>query len=62
MKNVIIFVEGDDYMVCKPGTKVITVRLSEEEKFQVELMAHAENRSVNNFILTIIRDYLKQKR
>ncbi len=49
-------------MVMKPGTKVITVRLSEEEKFQVELLAHAENRSVNNLIVTIIREYLKQKK
>lgn len=48
-------------MTCKQGTKVITVRLSEEEKFQVEMAAHAENRSVNNWILNVIRNYLKEQ-
>lgn len=46
-------------MTCKPGTKSITFRLPEEEKFQIELAAHAENRSVNNWILNVIRIHLK---
>jgi uncharacterized protein (DUF1778 family) len=49
-------------MTMKPGTKVITVRLPEEDKFQIEKAAYAENRSVNNFIVNAIKEYLKQKK
>lgn len=59
MKNVIICVEGDDCMVMKEGTKTITFRLPEQEKFAIEMAAHAENRSVNNWILNVIRQHLK---
>lgn len=49
-------------MVMKKGTKTITFRLPEEEKFQIEMAAHAENRSVNNWILNVIRNHLKEQK
>ena len=48
-------------MVMKEGTKSIIFRLPEDEKFQIELAAHAENRSVNNWILNVIRNHLKEQ-
>ena len=49
-------------MVMKDGTKTITFRLPEEEKFQIEMAAHTENRSVNNWILNVIRNHLKEQK
>lgn len=54
--------EGGINMVMKEGTKSITFRLPEEEKFQIEMAAHAENRSVNNWILNVIRNHLKEQK
>lgn len=48
-------------MVMKEGTKSITFRLPEEEKLQIEIAAYSENRSVNNWILNVIRNYLKEQ-
>lgn len=48
-------------MVMKEGTKSITFRLPEEDKFAIEMAAHTENRSVNNWILNVIRNYLKEQ-
>lgn len=48
-------------MTIKSETKVITVRLPEETKFAIEMAAHAENRSVNNWILNVIKNYLKEQ-
>ena len=48
-------------MAMKEGTKTITFRLPEEEKFQIEMAAYAENRSVNNWILNVIRNYFKEQ-
>ena len=48
-------------MVMKKGTKIITLRLLEEATFQIEMHAHKENRSVNNWILNIISNYLKEQ-
>jgi uncharacterized protein (DUF1778 family) len=60
-KNIIIFIQGGDFMTTKSETKVITVRLSEETKFAIEMAAHAENRSVNNWILNVIKNHLKEQ-
>ena len=49
-------------MVMKKGTKTITIRLPEEEKFQIEKAAIEENRSVNNFIINAVKIYMKQKK
>ena len=48
-------------MVMKEGTKVITVRLPEEDKLRVEIQAHKENRSVNNFIVSVLKQYLEEQ-
>ena len=48
-------------MVMKKGTKIITLRLLEEAKFQIEIHAPKEDRSVNNWILNIISNYLKEQ-
>lgn len=48
-------------MGIKEGTKVITVRLDEQLKFQIEMAAHEENRSVNNWILNVIKNHLKEQ-
>ena len=56
-----IFVYGGVNMGIKEGTKVITVRLDEQLKFQIEMAAHEENRSVNNWILNVIKNHLKEQ-
>lgn len=48
-------------MAMKEGTKSITFRLPEEDKFAIEMAAHAENRSVNNWILNVIKNKLKEQ-
>ena len=55
MKNVIIYVEGDDCMVMKEGTKTITFRVYSKTKFAIEMADHAENRLVNNLITNVIK-------
>lgn len=49
-------------MVMKEGTKTITFRVDSETKFAIEMAAHAENRSVNNWITNIIKNYLKEQK
>ena len=48
-------------MVMKEGTKTITVRLHEDDKFEMEKEAHKENRSLNNFIVNAVKVYISQK-
>ena len=48
-------------MVMKEGTKVITVRLPEEDKLRIEMQAYKENRSVNNFIVNILKQYIEEQ-
>ena len=48
-------------MAMKHGSKTITFRLPEEDKFAIEMAAHKENRSVNNWILNVIRQHLKEQ-
>ena len=48
-------------MTMKPGTKVITVRLPESDKLRVEIAAHKENRSVNNFIINAVKKYIDEQ-
>ena len=49
-------------MVMKEGTKTITFRVDSETKFAIEMAANAENRSVNNWITNIIKNYLKEQK
>ena len=48
-------------MVMKEGTKVVTVRLHEDDKFEFEKEVHKENRSLNNFIVNAVKIYIRQK-
>lgn len=49
-------------MVMKEGTKTITFIVDSETKFAIEMAAHEENRSVNNWITNIIKNYLKEQK
>ena len=48
-------------MVMKEGTKTITFIIDSETKFAIEMAAHEENRSVNNWILNVIRNHFKEQ-
>lgn len=48
-------------MVMKEGTKTITFIVDSETKFAIEMAAHEENRSVNNWILNVIRNHFKEQ-
>ena len=48
-------------MVMKEGTKTITFIVDSETKFAIEMEAHEENRSVNNWILNVIRNHFKKQ-
>ena len=54
-------IQGDDCMVMKEGTKTITFIVYGETKFAIEMAAHEENRSVNNWILNVIRNHFKEQ-
>lgn len=45
----------------KEGTKVITVRLQEADKLRIEMAAYKENRSVNNFIVNVVKQYIDEQ-
>lgn len=60
-ENVIIYVEGDDCMVMKEGTKTIIFRVDSKTKFSIEMVSHAENMLVNNWITNIIKIIEKSK-
>lgn len=48
-------------MVMKEVTKTITFRVDSETKFAIEMAAHEENRSVNNWILNVIRNHFREQ-
>lgn len=48
-------------MVMKEGTKTITFIVDSETKFAIEMAAHEENKSVNNWILNVIRNHFKEQ-
>ena len=49
-------------MVMKEGTKAITFRVPEELKLQIEMQAFKENRSVNNFLQYVVKEYLEMQK
>jgi hypothetical protein len=49
-------------MVMKEGTKAITFRVPEELKLQIEMQAFKENRSVNNFLQYVVKEYLETQK
>ena len=46
----------------KPGTKTITLRISQELYDDVLTEANVENRSVNNFITYAVKSYIEKKK
>ena len=45
-------------MTMKSGTQVITFRTSKELKERVEAVAAEQDRSVNNFLTHVVKNYL----
>lgn len=48
-------------MPMKEGTKVITFRVEEQLKLQIEIEAVRQGRSVNNLLKYIVEGYLKEQ-
>ena len=48
-------------VVMKPGTKTITLRVSEELYSQIAYMAKNEERSINNFVTYAVKEYIEHK-
>lgn len=46
----------------KDGTKTISFRVPEELKLQIEMQAFKENRSVNNFLQYVVKEYLESQK
>lgn len=46
----------------KEGTKTISFRVPEELKLQIEMRAFKENRSVNNFLQYVVKEYLENEK
>lgn len=46
-------------MVMKEGTKVVTLRIDEQLKFELERLAFKQDRSLNNFITHILKTYVE---
>ena len=49
-------------LVMKEGTKTISFRIPEELKLQIEMQAFKENRSVNNLLQYIAKEYLENEK
>ena len=49
-------------MVMKEGTKTLTLRIPGELKFEIEKEAVRQNRSVNNLITHIIKEFLENEK
>lgn len=49
-------------MVMKEGTKTLSLRIPGELKFEIEKEAVKQNRSVNNLITHIIKEYFKRQK
>lgn len=48
-----------DNMVMKEGTKVVTLRIDEQLKFELERLAFKQDRSLNNFITHVLKSYVE---
>ena len=48
--------------MMKEGTKTLSLRIAEDLKLQLEIEAEKQNRSVNNLLTNIIKEYLQTKR
>lgn len=48
-------------MVMKAGTKTITFRVSEDIYSQITKEAQNEERSINNFVTYVVKEYIKNK-
>ena len=46
-------------MAMKEGTKTLSLRISEELKFELEKEAVRQSRSVNNLLIHIIKEYFE---
>lgn len=46
-------------MAMKPGTKTITLRVSEEMYDKISDMARNEERSINNFVAYAVKKYIE---
>ena len=49
-------------MVMKEGTKTLSLRIPGELKFEIEKEAVRQNRSVNNLITYIIKEYFEAQK
>jgi len=49
-------------MVMKEGTKTLSLRIPGELKFAIEKEAVKQNRSVNNLITFIIKEYFENQK
>lgn len=49
-------------MVMKEGTKTLSLRISEEMKFELEKEAAKQSRSVNNLLTHIIKQYFEDEK
>ena len=47
-------------MTMKEGTKTLSLRIPGELKFEIEKEAVRQNRSVNNLLTHIIKEYFKR--
>ena len=45
----------------KQGTKTITFRISEDVYSEIVIAAKREERSINNFITYVVKEYLKNQ-
>lgn len=48
-----------DNMAMKEGTKVVTLRIDEQLKFDLERLAFKQDRSLNNFITHILKTHVE---
>lgn len=49
-------------MIMKEGTKTLSLRIPGELKFELEKEAVRQNRSVNNLLTHILKEYLKSEK
>lgn len=47
--------------INKDKNVLITIQVSKEEKEKIKQLAEGQNRTIANFVSTIIKEYLKDK-
>lgn len=53
---------GGEVIIVKDERKAITIRVSPELKFQIDKAANKDNRTINSWIINLIKQHLESQK